>query len=345
MRLYHVERNDACPCGSGRKYKKCCLGKVEETTRILKQAVGHTYPPGMGGKDLLPTLGYLYGVQWSDKPLPADLDRLGRLLRAAWEEQEQAEETGESAFFITAAQKFEDLLEKKESLRYLYVPAASFLKADLALGSDTAENAEEDTQHFLQKVLDIIDEDFLAHAVEWVAFALALDEWSEDEAKTLLTVLTWALNDNTRRLFLIPILERTVKGLAQGTNELEQSLNQADKTADESLDNKPPNDTLQEIMTKYPMLADLTCLEVWPEARVALQALVTGKLPVDIPLYALLGGVYSSLAIGVGNFTGAAAAFPRPEEIFWKQGECFYFLPSLMENLKRHLAQGLEEKL
>jgi uncharacterized protein YecA (UPF0149 family) len=22
-----VGRNDPCPCGSGRKYKKCCLGK------------------------------------------------------------------------------------------------------------------------------------------------------------------------------------------------------------------------------------------------------------------------------------------------------------------------------
>ncbi|WP_409564675.1 SEC-C metal-binding domain-containing protein [Methylobacterium sp. J-067] len=24
-----VGRNDPCPCGSGQKFKKCCLGKVE----------------------------------------------------------------------------------------------------------------------------------------------------------------------------------------------------------------------------------------------------------------------------------------------------------------------------
>lgn len=24
-----VGRNDPCPCGSGKKYKKCCLGKIE----------------------------------------------------------------------------------------------------------------------------------------------------------------------------------------------------------------------------------------------------------------------------------------------------------------------------
>lgn len=26
-----VSRNDSCPCGSGKKYKKCCLGKDDET--------------------------------------------------------------------------------------------------------------------------------------------------------------------------------------------------------------------------------------------------------------------------------------------------------------------------
>ncbi|HHX32016.1 MAG TPA: SEC-C domain-containing protein, partial [Bacteroidales bacterium] len=24
-----IGRNDPCPCGSGKKYKKCCLGKDE----------------------------------------------------------------------------------------------------------------------------------------------------------------------------------------------------------------------------------------------------------------------------------------------------------------------------
>ena len=29
----HPGRNDACHCGSGRKYKHCCLGKDEATAR------------------------------------------------------------------------------------------------------------------------------------------------------------------------------------------------------------------------------------------------------------------------------------------------------------------------
>ena len=27
-----IGRNDPCPCGSGKKYKKCCLNKEKTTT-------------------------------------------------------------------------------------------------------------------------------------------------------------------------------------------------------------------------------------------------------------------------------------------------------------------------
>ena len=31
-----VGRNEKCPCGSGRKYKQCCLGKDEEKARKVR---------------------------------------------------------------------------------------------------------------------------------------------------------------------------------------------------------------------------------------------------------------------------------------------------------------------
>ena len=32
-----IGRNDACPCGSGRKFKRCCLGKQQEQTANLTE--------------------------------------------------------------------------------------------------------------------------------------------------------------------------------------------------------------------------------------------------------------------------------------------------------------------
>jgi tetratricopeptide (TPR) repeat protein len=34
----HVGRNDRCPCGSGKKYKKCCLPEQEKNARIAMRA-------------------------------------------------------------------------------------------------------------------------------------------------------------------------------------------------------------------------------------------------------------------------------------------------------------------
>lgn len=35
MAALDVSRNEPCPCGSGQKYKRCCLGK-EESTALVK---------------------------------------------------------------------------------------------------------------------------------------------------------------------------------------------------------------------------------------------------------------------------------------------------------------------
>ena len=33
-----MKRNDPCPCGSGRKYKRCCLGRAAREQHQWKQA-------------------------------------------------------------------------------------------------------------------------------------------------------------------------------------------------------------------------------------------------------------------------------------------------------------------
>jgi hypothetical protein len=40
-----VGRNDPCPCGSGKKYKKCCLAKDQEAQAKQSPIVGEIAPP------------------------------------------------------------------------------------------------------------------------------------------------------------------------------------------------------------------------------------------------------------------------------------------------------------
>ena len=42
---HHPGRNDPCHCGSGRKYKHCCLDKDEATTRAANAKAAEAAPP------------------------------------------------------------------------------------------------------------------------------------------------------------------------------------------------------------------------------------------------------------------------------------------------------------
>ncbi len=41
-----VGRNDACPCGSGRKFKHCCIDHVEKKTRAERDSTLFGNPKG-----------------------------------------------------------------------------------------------------------------------------------------------------------------------------------------------------------------------------------------------------------------------------------------------------------
>ncbi|MBW2465916.1 MAG: SEC-C domain-containing protein [Deltaproteobacteria bacterium] len=62
-----IGRNEACPCGSGKKFKRCCLGKqreqtpdlteVQRTQVSLQNAINKTQKAASKGKQLVHELG------------------------------------------------------------------------------------------------------------------------------------------------------------------------------------------------------------------------------------------------------------------------------------------------
>ncbi|MGC9519228.1 MAG: SEC-C metal-binding domain-containing protein [Desulfuromonadaceae bacterium] len=44
--MSHIGRNEPCPCGSGKKYKKCCLDKdqmEQRAQRVLRTPIKLTF--------------------------------------------------------------------------------------------------------------------------------------------------------------------------------------------------------------------------------------------------------------------------------------------------------------
>ncbi len=55
-----VNRNDPCPCGSGKKHKKCCLGKVDKKSFVLAKIIAGIGV--MGGAIVAASYGWRYGA-------------------------------------------------------------------------------------------------------------------------------------------------------------------------------------------------------------------------------------------------------------------------------------------
>jgi hypothetical protein len=102
-----VGRNDPCPCGSGKKYKKCCMDKDQAAER--------------GQRVVLPVEVAAPAAAWSPHPLP-DLplrppDPRADAIYARWEEFQEHDYEGQIALFTRSLD--EDLIDEESAFEML----------------------------------------------------------------------------------------------------------------------------------------------------------------------------------------------------------------------------------
>ncbi len=124
-------RNDPCPCGSGKKYKKCCLSKdLAASPREIPAPAPRAFPTYDDDARALPT------VPAPAPPPPAPPDPHMEKLNARWEEFQAADEAGRIALFFQTLDDPE-LLDDEMALEML-----SHLHQDAVQGGERARFAE-----------------------------------------------------------------------------------------------------------------------------------------------------------------------------------------------------------
>jgi len=82
--LLNLERNEPCLCGSGRKYKRCCLDRVEEAGASIRRAVKLPFPAQVAAVSEL--LGAAVGLEGEagETPLPLEeaIEAVSKLAQA-----------------------------------------------------------------------------------------------------------------------------------------------------------------------------------------------------------------------------------------------------------------------
>ncbi len=114
-----IGRNDPCPCGSGKKYKFCCLNKPKDALDAVespneRQKWLKNYP--YTGKERIK--GRIYLEDFYD-PLSIEIDKilyLGLMNRPGliWERDEKAEEQRAKKYLYLAYQKCSERMEREQ---------------------------------------------------------------------------------------------------------------------------------------------------------------------------------------------------------------------------------------
>ena len=78
-----IGRNDPCPCGSGKKYKKCCLDKIQKARKRYKQIKKHWSKEDviqMSTEQIIQKL-YRFGVEFDQKEFLKDVENFDSAIK------------------------------------------------------------------------------------------------------------------------------------------------------------------------------------------------------------------------------------------------------------------------
>jgi exonuclease VII small subunit len=336
MKIFQTERNSTCPCGSGRKFKKCCQGRVEEATRRIRQAVssgGGGFTPE--GLEVIETLGFLCGLQAEDGHMPAP-ETLGSVLNDAWEAEEQIRGSLDQGALSTLSLAFQVLLGEKQHLRTIRIPVWQF-------ASGSADDEDEDLWDLIDQYLTG-DEglEFIEETVNSIGLSLLYDDYTDEELKTLLIALGWFVIDDTRDLFLYTVLHKTRSDLAAAEEKMDEIMKEQGND-----DQGEMYQELRSVMRQYPAYDQMLSDNLRDDIGLVMSAVAEGELKIEVPLYSVLGGIYavfSKLTEILKNLHSRPSLSPPLEETLFADGEYHYFFPQVIEALQRAMMETEDEQ-
>lgn len=333
MKFFQVERNEDCPCGSGRKFKKCCQGQVEEATRRISQAVGQGCTAE--GREVIEVLGFLSGLQTDEGGQMPAPETLGKILAEAWEDETHAALEDDAALNRLSVQ-FQMLLSEKPLLRHLRVPVWLF---------DYPDDDDFDIIEYFNH------QQFIFEALELMCTSLLYDDYTEDELKVLLAGLGWLVVDNSREIFLRSVLFKTRSELAAVSKEMEGVF---ENNGGEQ--NGEAYQMLRDILDQYPAYEKMLADAIYEDAAFAVEAVIQGDVELEVPLYSVLGGIYALISELVDRFSELLDSEDRPllvlpslDEALIDGDEYIFFLvglvASIVENIKDNQGSELGDSL
>ncbi|EGD51898.1 SEC-C motif domain protein [Thermoanaerobacter ethanolicus JW 200] len=272
-KIFDIDRNDECICGSGKKYKKCCLPNIEKIEKTLLKEIEKDDVFLPYDYEFIRILSVMYGIKLDSKNEAVNVEKLKVLLieslRERKQQLEELNEENEDEITEELFRKIVNIFRKNEGLKDLRIPVTFIMNVDL-------DNEEE-----MERVLDeISNTSFLENYLLNLAYSLRTEKFTEEEMKNIFIWLSIAVIDKTYKIFTTPILEATEFDLVDGEDELEKVINDAEKLPHDLVKEK-----VMEIFYKYPIFAEYLSANMLMEMEDELNYILDPEMEIEIPFY------------------------------------------------------------
>lgn len=284
--IFNIERNDECICGSGKKYKKCCLPAVEKIDTYLLKAIGRTEGITAYGRDFIRIISVMYGIKFKEKESTADVEKLATLIIQAWKEEEE--------IFANKLEELNneiaELLREKKELKYFRIPGA--------LLADTDFNDEEQMDGLLEEISDKFSfENYLLD----LAYSLRTDEYTKEELKIVFHWIFLGMMDETSKGFIIPILRASLEDIANAKEKLEETIGNKDRLDQEDITE------IFKINAEYPVFEEYFGSKMLQDVQEELDDVFNSEIDFNFPFFAIYAFYLKLFAKIIEVFSGIAS--------------------------------------
>lgn len=206
MKIFNIGRNDECICGSGKKYKKCCMSKVEELEIKLSNYFGKDAVISREGKEFIKILSILYGIKLNKNEKYFNVEKLLKLVDEAWMEEEDYSEDDVITFF----QQMTNFIFEDKRLKYLRIPGRLFVEFTFN------ENEEEKIDNLM---LELHDQYIIENYLLEISYALQNYDFTDEELKNLFHLISLSITDEYHS-FLRVIVGATMLEISKAFEEI-----------------------------------------------------------------------------------------------------------------------------
>lgn len=279
-KFFILDRNDECICGSGKKYKKCCLTSIENFKRkLLSYIRGEITAEGY---EVIRVISMILGMEDNLAKNVIEPKLVAGIPNKLWNEEKDIWEN--NIKFDMMIEKVVNLLRSKEKLYSVR------LDGELIYGKDFDDDKE--ITDFIRNYME--NTFFIENSLLDIASSIKTENYTSEELEAAIFAIYSAIHPETRPAFLLAISKSSIMDIEDAEKNF---LKLRERTGSTKIDY---ND-LSALFERYPIFKGYLGSLLRNIADDALKLLFEGKINIQMPFYSVYG-IYLKIIIILYNF-------------------------------------------